>query len=72
MPVLAKSLTKKAKKSKKQRKVGRNAVFCNIYRITHRRERNKLIRLAKHLKRHPHDGCAIRAAENAKNIMGIH
>ena len=55
----------KAKKGKKQRKWGRNAVYCAYYRSTHRREQNKIRRLKKHLVRFPHDDCAKRAIEVA-------
>ena len=57
---------KKAKKSKKQRKVGRNAQYCLLYRNSHRREHNKIKRLQKHLKRFPGDTCALAAMEVCK------
>ena len=47
-----------AKKSKKNRKTGRNAVYCKFYAQTHRRERNKIVKLKKHLKAFPDDKCA--------------
>ena len=60
---------KKAKKSKKQRKVGRNANYCKAYRLSRRRERNKLIRLEKHLKRFPADSCAKKAVDCCKAVL---
>lgn len=48
----------KAKQSKKQRKWGRNALSCASYQNASRRERNKLRRLGKHLKRFPGDKTA--------------
>lgn len=62
-------VAKKAKKSKKQRKVGRNAEFCKFYRLTHRRERNKLVRLEKHMKRHPNDKCAQKAVDQCMLVI---
>jgi hypothetical protein len=59
----------KAKKGKKQRKVGRNTSYCGAYAASHRRERNKLVRLARHLKRFPGDGVATKAVELCKAIV---
>jgi hypothetical protein len=53
----------KAKQSKKQRKVGRNAAFCLRYKNSRRREFNKAKRLRKHLQRFPADAVAIKALE---------
>jgi hypothetical protein len=61
---------KRAKKSKKQRKVGRNAVFCKYYATSRKRESNKLIRLNRHLSRFPDDLCASTAAKLAASIVG--
>lgn len=61
----------KAKQSKKQRKVGRNAASCLAYKNSNRRERNKLIRLKKHLKRLPADRCATAAVDRCKAVLGI-
>jgi hypothetical protein len=54
------------KKSKKQRKVGRNAAFCLRYRNSRQLERNKLKKLLKHLKHFPADNCAVQAAKLCK------
>ena len=51
----------KAKKTKKQRKFGRSAVYCELYRRTNRRAKNKIVRLKKHLIRFPDDKCATNA-----------
>lgn len=59
----------KAKQSKKQRKWGRNTDSCRHYAATNRRERNKLVRLARHLKRFPDDSCAIAAVDHAKSVI---
>lgn len=60
----------KAKKSKKLRKVGRNAAYCQQYRNTNRREKNKLARLRKHLASFPLDGVAKVAVDRCKAAIG--
>lgn len=55
-----------AKKSKKDRKWGRNAAYCLSYKNSNRREKNKLRRLAKHLKRFPGDKIAQNAVKLAQ------
>lgn len=60
----------KAKKSKKQRKHGRSKDYCKVYALTHRRERNKVVSLRKHLIRFPDDACAIAAVQRAKDAIG--
>lgn len=59
----------KAKKSKKLRKVGRNAAYCLQYRNLNRREKNKLLGLRKHLIRFPLDGVAKIAVDRCKAII---
>lgn len=59
----------KAKKTKKQRKYGRNAAYCLRYRSSNRRERNKLKRLSKHLVRFPDDVTALAAVERCKLLI---
>lgn len=51
----------KQKAGKKNRKHGRNKLFCERYRREGRREKNKAIRLRKHLRRHPRDTVAMQA-----------
>lgn len=49
---------RKPKKGKKNRKHGRNAPDCKIYKAVHRREKNKAEKLRKHLVRYPDDQTA--------------
>ena len=67
---MATATPQKAKKSKKQRKVGRNAAACLRYKNSHRREHNKARRLARHLKRFPGDTVAVAAIDACKAIIG--
>ena len=46
---------KKAKGGKKGRKIGRNKKFCDMYALTGRRLKNKALRKARHMKKHPKD-----------------
>lgn len=55
---MADVVKKKAKKTKKHRKHGRNSATCAAYAASHRRERNKVLRLKKHLIRFPGDAVA--------------
>jgi len=43
---------------KKNRKHGRNKVWCQAYRARGQREKNKAVRLYKHFARHSIDRCA--------------
>lgn len=52
--------------SKKSRKAGRNAVACKAYRDSNRRERNKIVRLKKHLIRFPDDVGAVAAIKRCE------
>lgn len=60
------------------RKKGRNLKQCLVYKNKQQRERNKAIRLARHLRRHPEDPTALTAlaalpvifAKRAKKIYG--
>ena len=61
----------KAKKTKKGRKVGRNSLSCQRYKLEHRREKNKLRRLTRHIKKHLADNCAIQARDLCKVTLGI-
>lgn len=64
------TLIQKAKKTKKQRKFGRNSATCAAYAASHRRERNKLLRLKKHLVRFPGDAVATVAADRCRIAVG--
>ncbi len=46
---------------KKNRKYSRNKVWCQAYRARGQREKNKAVRLRKHIARHPSDRCAAAA-----------
>lgn len=56
----------RAKKTKKNRKHGRNSGPCLHYKNSKRREHNKVKRIKKHLVRFPGDACAKTAMEKAK------
>ena len=62
---------KKAKGGKKNRKYGRNARYCELYRVRHQRERNKVKRLLRHLKRFPKDRCAGDSLARCYDVLGI-
>lgn len=47
----------KASGGKKQRKHGRSKIYCEAYRREHREERNKAVRLVKHVAKQPNDAC---------------
>jgi len=49
------------KKGKKNRKHGRNAVYCTRYRNEGRGLRNKKRKIRRHIKRHPGDASAVKA-----------
>lgn len=66
------SEVKKAKGGKKNRKMGRNAIACRAYALSHRAEHNQLRRLKKHLVRFPGDLCAATAVDRCKAaIRGV-
>lgn len=62
----------RAKKTKKNRKYGRNAIACASYKNSNRRERNKIIKLKKHLVRFPDDKVAAAAVEGCKVAVRGH
>lgn len=66
---MAEIVKKKAKKTKKHRKHGRSKVSCAVYRASHRRERNKLRRVNRHLLAHPGDKVAVAARTRLKMIV---
>ena len=59
----------KANGSNKMRKVGRNAIFCKNYRNRNQQEKNKVVRLKKHLLLFTADTVAQEALENAKKLI---
>lgn len=58
------TLLKKAKGGKKNRKVGRNKPWCTAYALRGQREKNKCIRLRRHLARFPNDRPAMHLLAN--------
>lgn len=60
---------KKAKRSKKQRKFGRNAEFCARYRLEMRAEKSQLKNLRKHVLRFPDDHCALGAIGRLEALL---
>ena len=68
---MGKTIGGKAKKTKKGRKVGRNSLSCQRYKLEHRREKNKLRRLRKHVKVHIADLCAMKAIDLCKVTLGV-
>lgn len=60
----------RAKKTKKNRKHGRNALFCKSYRNSNRREKNKAKKLARHLAVYANDNCAKVSLGNCRVILG--
>lgn len=72
--MIVQNAPQKAKKSKKQRKHGRGKRAggqCTVYKLQHRRERNKIRRLVKHLVRHPADKAAEEVLKHYKTICGV-
>lgn len=53
---------------KGSRKAGRNKVKCAAYRSSGRREKNKLIKLKRHLAKHLSDKCAEYALAKLKQL----
>ena len=56
----------------KSKKAGRDLIRCKVYRGQMRRDKNKLRRLHKHLKRFPNDHCATGAVGNLKTRLGVY
>ena len=54
-------MTKKQKSKGGTRKYDRNKIWCQAYRARGQREKNKAVRLRKHIACHPTDLCAIDA-----------
>ena len=54
---MAEAASQKAKKTKKGRKQGRNALACQRYKLEQHREKNKIKRLRVHMRlpKHMHD-----------------
>jgi hypothetical protein len=58
-----------AKQSKKQRKWDRNRLFCQGYRNRNQREKNKVRRITRHLKKFPNDRVATRAVDLCRTAI---
>lgn len=58
---------------KKSKKFGRNAKWCQAYRMSARREFNKALRLARHLRaaKHATDRCALAALTKCKAALSV-
>ena len=54
-------MAKKQKSGGGSRKYDRNKVWCQAYRARGQREKNKAVRLSKHIARHPANRCATAA-----------
>lgn len=54
---------------KKSKKAGRNALRCKSYKDRNQRERNKILRLNRHLKKQPEDAAVATMIENLKKIV---
>ena len=54
-------MAKKQKSGGGARKRNRNRVWCKAYRARGQREKNKVVRLRKHIARHSTDRCALAA-----------
>jgi hypothetical protein len=59
----------KASGSNKMRKVGRNALFCQNYKNRNQRERNKLVKVKKHLVRFVNDLVAVATVDRLKTAI---
>jgi hypothetical protein len=67
-------VVQKAKKTKKHRKHGRNKLSCQRYVSEKRREKNKVRRLKKHIKRYDTNGndkCAQECLRHCKVVAGL-
>lgn len=58
------AVIKRAAKSKKNRKHGRNKIWCTAYKNSGQREKNKVVRLKRHLARNPNDRNAVHLLAN--------
>ena len=52
-----------------RRKIGRMKAKCERYRLLHTREKNKIKKILKHLKKHPNNKSAIVRVEELKAII---
>lgn len=59
-------------KGRKADKRGRSKNACKAYRLSQRREHNKVKRLVKHLRRFPADKVAVAAVERYRFVIKHH
>lgn len=59
----------KAAGGKKNRKVGKRKAFCLIYLNENRREKNKVKRIERHMKRFPLDAGALAHIERLRGVI---
>ena len=59
----------KTQTKQQSRKCNRNRAWCLNYKNRNQREKNKVVRLKKHLLRFPSDQVATNAVENAKKLI---
>ena len=52
-----------------RRKIGRMKAKCERYRLLHTREKNKIKRILKHLKKHPNNLVAKLRVEELRNMI---
>jgi hypothetical protein len=58
---------RKRQKGGNSRKIGRNLVKCARYRASHIREKNKIRKIKKHLKKYPNDLKSLRKLESLRS-----
>lgn len=58
-----------SKASKQSKKAGRNETSCKYYKLTCRREKNKVKKILRHLKKFGEDAVALQALKIAKAIV---
>lgn len=64
-------MAKKQKSGSGARKYDRNKIWCQAYRARGQREKNKAVRLHKHIARHPADGCAVTALARVASATAL-
>lgn len=52
-----------------KKKAGQHAVYCKAYKASKRREKNKVIKLTRHLKQEPNDAAALATLEKYQKIV---
>ena len=53
----------------KSKKAGRNAIRCKSYKDRNQRERNKIVKLNRHLKREPNDKAVLPVIDACKKAI---